>query len=37
MLLLTNTSPVTPYKPTPITGVSHTRLTERGFGVAEPS
>jgi len=27
MLLLTNTSPVTPYKPTPIAGVSHTRLT----------
>jgi hypothetical protein len=29
MLLLTYASPVTPYKPTPIAGVSHTSLTER--------
>lgn len=27
-VLLTNISPVTPYKPTPIVGVSHTRLPE---------
>jgi hypothetical protein len=29
MLLLTDTSPVTPYKPTPIAGVSHDSLTGR--------
>jgi hypothetical protein len=31
MLLLTYASPVTPYKPTAIAGVSHTSLTERGM------
>jgi hypothetical protein len=32
LLLLTYASPVTPYKPTPIAGVSHDSLTGRASG-----
>ena len=37
LLLLTYASPVTPYEPTPIAGVSHTSLTERGLPRCEPN